>query len=392
MDDMISVIVPIYNVSNYLNRCLDSILNQSYKKLQIVLVDDGSTDASKDICDVYASKDERVEVIHKPNEGLVSARKAGLEKSTGKYIGFVDGDDYIDFMMYERLETVIRSHNADIVHSDFFSEDGLHNSGMYKGNNNDEFVIEVNSLEKRIQLLNDCFLDKHEGLNLTPSIWSKLFKADFIKNVYSRVPDNQSYGEDVICLYLTLCQCEKIVATRECYYHYAVRNNSMSHIYGNKLFVNELSLANSLCEVHKNMPLQIDDAVFYQYIRRRLLNGLAKTASVQTKYKMPQFYYAQYKVLCGKNVVIYGAGDVGHGYLHQLEDYGKCRIVAMIDQNADRIKWQHIIVKKPADIKSIDYDFILIAINDAKMAENIRRYLIREGVLKEKILWNRPEC
>ena len=103
MDDLISVIVPIYRVEAYLEQCIQSIRNQTYKNLEIILVDDGSDDQCPQICDRYARVDERIKVVHKVNGGLDSARKAGIIAASGKYIGYVDGDDWIEPEMYEQL-------------------------------------------------------------------------------------------------------------------------------------------------------------------------------------------------------------------------------------------------------------------------------------------------
>ena len=111
--DKISVIVPVYNVKRYLRRCVDSIINQTYRNLQIILVDDGSKDSSGDICDEYASKDKRIIVIHKANGGLGSARNAGIEKAIGKYLTFVDGDDSIERNHIESLYLCLKEKNAD---------------------------------------------------------------------------------------------------------------------------------------------------------------------------------------------------------------------------------------------------------------------------------------
>ena len=103
MRDSISIIVPVYNVEKYLEKCIDSILNQSYQNLEIILIDDGSTDNSGSICDEYKKKDQRVQVIHQKNQGQSSARNAGLNIAKGSYIGFVDSDDWIEQNMYEKL-------------------------------------------------------------------------------------------------------------------------------------------------------------------------------------------------------------------------------------------------------------------------------------------------
>ena len=119
---LISVIVPIYNVEQYVEKCIQSIVNQTYKNIQILLIDDGSTDNSGKICDEYAKKDSRIEVVHKRNEGLVRARKEGLNRANGQYIGFVDGDDYIDENMYAEMLRDILSFQADFVHAGYQEE------------------------------------------------------------------------------------------------------------------------------------------------------------------------------------------------------------------------------------------------------------------------------
>ena len=113
--ERISVIVPIYNTEKYLARCIESILCQTYTNLEIILVDDGSTDKSGDICDFYARKDNRVKVVHKENGGAAAARNFALNMVTGQYIGFVDSDDYTDIEMYQKLYEKAKQENADIV-------------------------------------------------------------------------------------------------------------------------------------------------------------------------------------------------------------------------------------------------------------------------------------
>lgn len=112
---MISVIVPVFKVEKFLSKCIESILNQTYTDIEVILVDDGSPDKCGEICDLYAQRDKRVKVIHKENGGQASARNAGLEIATGDYISFIDSDDWIDKDMYEELLRVAKSTDADIV-------------------------------------------------------------------------------------------------------------------------------------------------------------------------------------------------------------------------------------------------------------------------------------
>ena len=118
----ISIIVPVYNVEQYINRCIDSLLGQTLKDIEIILVDDGSPDQCPQICDEYARKDSRIKVIHKKNNGLGYARNSGLELATGEYIAFVDSDDYVNINMYEKLYNETINNNFDIVYCGFIVE------------------------------------------------------------------------------------------------------------------------------------------------------------------------------------------------------------------------------------------------------------------------------
>ena len=122
-EDILSVVVPIYNVKDYIDKCIQGILASSYTNIEVILVDDGSTDGSADICDRYAQNDLRTKVIHKKNGGLVSARKAGVAIATGKYVTFVDGDDYIDTELYRNVFN--RLDNDDEIDMVAFSYDAI---------------------------------------------------------------------------------------------------------------------------------------------------------------------------------------------------------------------------------------------------------------------------
>ena len=121
MDDLlISVIVPVYNPGSHLRKCLESLVNQSYRNLQIILIDDGSTDGSSKICDEYAAKDERIVCIHQQNKGVSKARNVGIALSSGDYLHFPDSDDYIEFNTYEYLIDLIKKHNCEVVSFEYF--------------------------------------------------------------------------------------------------------------------------------------------------------------------------------------------------------------------------------------------------------------------------------
>ena len=118
----ISVIIPVYNVEKYLYRCVDSVLGQTYYNIEVILIDDGSTDSSPEICDEYQKRDKRVKVIHKKNSGAASSRNIGLSSAKGDYIAFIDSDDYIELDMYENMMKINEEYNCDIVLCDCYKE------------------------------------------------------------------------------------------------------------------------------------------------------------------------------------------------------------------------------------------------------------------------------
>ena len=210
---MISVIVPVYNVEKYLNNCVESIVNQTYKDLEIILVDDGSPDNCPAMCDEWAKKDKRIKVIHKQNGGLSSARNAGLETATGEFVAFVDSDDSIDINMYEIMENMF-SDDIDIVMC-----------GYQKINSSEEIVSCGNTLiEKKKLSISELYDDIFGHLN--NASWNKLYRASIIDNI--RFPNGIVHGEDLIfnLHYLRHC-CNGVKCNGE-FYHYFSRENSIT--------------------------------------------------------------------------------------------------------------------------------------------------------------------
>ena len=165
--DLISVIVPVYNVEKYLDKCIQSIVDQTYTNLEIILVDDGSPDNSGAICDEWAEKDNRIKVIHKANGGLSDARNAGLDIATGEYIAFVDSDDYIELDFYDKLYNVIKATNCDISICNLRK---VYENNNVSVNNCDTFEItEYSTTEAMSALIDD---------KIRQVVWNKLYKAD----------------------------------------------------------------------------------------------------------------------------------------------------------------------------------------------------------------------
>ena len=224
----ISVVVPVYNVEELLPRCIDSILNQTKKNIEIILVDDGATDGSGAVCDAYAKKDERIRVIHKPNGGLTSAWKAGAEVSTGTYLGFIDSDDWIDADMYERMWESAVKYDSDVVvcglvfdYEDPSLEKRQEISGFEK-----EFYNRQELEELFPVLLND---GRFFGRMLQPARVTKLYRRELVENNMPLCKEEVTVGEDLQLTLPALLDAKSMSVVKDFYpYHYWFNQNSMT--------------------------------------------------------------------------------------------------------------------------------------------------------------------
>lgn len=248
----ISIIIPVYNTEKYLARCVESVLVQTYTDLDIILVDDGSTDSSGRICDEYALYDSRIRVLHKENGGLSSARNAGLEAATGKYVGFVDSDDYISPDFYELLITALGDKMTAIANAGYVRVDE-------KGNTRPSCVPHTGNED-----ITPLSLAKELMLHLGDvSVCTKLFPAELLHGVYF---NEEKLNEDLLFLLGILSKIESVHFTGAPVYYYFVRSDSISSGYGKAIID---MVGNSLaakCIVDKEFPeLQIVSARFVLY-------------------------------------------------------------------------------------------------------------------------------
>lgn len=360
----ISVIVPIFNTDKYLTKCICSIVNQTYKNLDIILIDDGSTDTSGEICDRYAKIDNRIRVIHKENAGLVAARKTGVAIAKGDYITFVDSDDFIELDAYELIINTLINDNIDIIafglvedYGDYLIKKENHfESGQY--NKGDL----INRIYPRMLSYGDFF-----EFGILPNLVSKFFRHEFIINAKIRVSNNVSVGEDADATYQLLLQAETMQIMDIATYHYCKRTDSMMcKLLDTKAL---LSLENDLYESFKTSG--------YSQLLMAQLNQYITFVSLL---KNPRTIIKDSFGLTMNRIALYGAGGFGQAI---QAAYSK-NIKLWVDKDYLRYVPTSLKVESVEKLKEMDYlyDIVFIAILNINVCKAIKTELIDAGINK----------
>lgn len=275
MNELISVIVPIYNVEKYLHQCLKSIINQTYKNLEIILVDDGSPDNCPKICDEYSRKDKRIKVIHKENGGLSSARNAGLDVVTGEYISFIDSDDMIDEKFIETLYNLCKENNCDISECNL---QRFEKEVVKKADNYDKKIYTNYEMQRRLYIP-EYFI---RGI----VVWNKLYKRYLYDDI--RFPTGK-INEDEFTTYKVLYKCKSsICVTDEELYFYRINENSIMGQKFNPKRLDVLDAFEERKEFYKNcgeMELYFDTISKYHKILKDLYMNTKNINESQTYLK-----------------------------------------------------------------------------------------------------------
>ncbi len=375
---LITVIVPVYNVEKYVATCIESIMSQTYTELEIILVDDGSTDMSGKICDLYQGKDSRIKVIHKENGGPVSARGAGLEYSQGEYIGFVDADDYIAERYYEVLYQQMEQCGADICHS--------YNIRAIQGNR--EFPYGPKMVEGIIEIKEQAtfmreYVFKAGDNAILPSMWAKLFRRDVILGAHGKIPMELSMGEDFLCLCASTFFAKRVCIVKGDCYYYRMREGSLTH---NKSYLyGAVLLSKGLEELLRGEGLYEDLEMEYErYIRLTIARGI--NAWGDWHFHIPVYALENFEQIENKKVVLYGAGEVGRDLLCQLALNGKCEIVAWVDKNYEQIAqhyWRQI--EGLDSLKTKEFDCVILGTVRKDVLQSMKDEIMNLGVDLSKI-------
>lgn len=379
----VSVIVPLYNQEKYIEECIISIIEQTYTNIDIVIVDDGSTDSGFEICMLMQKKDERIRVLKKEHGGLVAARKYGVQHAYGDLIMFVDSDDYISKRMIE------------IMVSNFDSETDIVGCGLnYVYENKEKTARGGNSLPKGIyqgRNLSNIYSkliynEKANQSGVFQSACTKLFRNKLLWKCIKNEDENITLGEDAAIVFLYLLESRKVVLLDDCLYYYRVNSASMTHKFNVKVFdkikIFYEYMKFNIAKYPKEWQLQ-------KQLKMYIVHFLQMAIKSVYDLNFSPLFYIEKHFMNQERIAIYGAGAVGTCFYNNFINNG-VKVVGWFDKNRNGIL-HHIRIQKPDEVVNLEFDYIVIAIRDEAIVKEVRDYLINIGVDKTKIYWEYPK-
>ena len=366
----ISVIIPVYNVEKYIKKAIKSVINQTYKNLEIILVDDGSTDNSGFICDEYANIDERITVIHKENGGIVSARKIGINLARGDYAVNLDPDDWIEATAYEQVVKIIEEKHPDIVaygmkkeFNGFIAPQPIQLvEGQY--NKNEFWAASCN------KVMEYPFFEQP----ICMSQCDKVVKTELFKKHQLNCNENLKKNVDDAVIFPMLLDMKSIYIDSRCWYHYCVRKTSILWQTKKDDDIRYKMLALHLIESYKRynkIGVCSKEFLLYKLVHHLMMdipNMLFKNEQCKI--------YPQIKK--NNNVIIYGKGVFANRFMENIRMSNYCNIVENVDSND---------VEKLKNINEDKYDYIVIAIFSAVIVLSVIGLLKKMNIDENKILF-----
>lgn len=364
---MISVIVPIYQIEEYIPLCIESIQKQVYRDLEIILVDDGSTDRCAEICDRYAAGDARIKVIHKANGGLVSARIAGIRVATGEYVTYVDGDDWIDENYYEELIKKAEQYKADIVMSGFTK-----NIGNVELPNQNEISFGFYSQRdiKRC-IFPRMFYDSNAGIpGIFTYVWNKLFRKELLYPHQIAVEMGISIGEDAACVYPAIFTAQSIYIDRSEGYHYRQRTGSMlKQNAGTKSELLKLKTLYNFLQNNLSEGKEYASEQGIQWFMRYMI--ASRTGGI---FESDGEFVSAYIEEIPPEIVIYGAGNIGQHLYSAITSKSLSNIKYWIDQDFEIYQKEGLAVDNSDVLENYDGETVFIALlKEAEIQDALKK-------------------
>ncbi|MEM7452740.1 MAG: glycosyltransferase [Planctomycetota bacterium] len=378
---LVSVVVPIYNVEPYLPQCVESLINQTWQNLEIVLVNDGSTDDCAAICDRYAASDPRVKVIHQQNSGLIPARKAGLEAATGEYVACVDGDDWVEPDMYRDMMNHALEHNADVVVGGH-KEDLLDHVEVLL-NNVPPGVYDKERLIKEVYP-KMVYTGYFSQFGIFSYVWGKLYRKSVIYEHQMRVDPEIHIGEDASCLYPTLLDAEVVCVIDSTAYHYRQRVDSMIKTPKFAETKKVEIFYRFLHDVFAESPYA--DMLIHQLKHFVLSLLIVRSDALPEESSANGGLVPFSEVAPGSRIAVCGAGTFGQHLYKRLRQKGQHELVGWVDDLHETYRQMGLTVDPPATLDSTELDYVLIAYIDETFSKTVKEKLIGLGLPANKLL------
>ena len=368
-NDLISIVVPIYNSEKYLTKCIQSICNQTYQELQIILVNDGSIDNSINICNKFSEVDNRIVVINTENKGAVSARKKGMSYATGKYATIIDSDDWLESDMIEKLHSEITTQRVELAMCGRYEEYGTYQKEVYQG-------ISPGRYDKK-SLRKDVYpnMIANQGAffewGIFPSIWDKLVLTDKLKKHIDNVDDDLPLGNDAVCVYPMLLDTDSIFIIDECLYHYRQTTGSIVHsIYGNNKLTDGFRL------LYKNGIEQLnrysnESDMNRQWLIYLMFLLLPRIYAISDRLDKNETLFPFDKVKRNNKIAIYGLGLFGRQVVDFINRTSFCELVIGIDRNYQNISMGDLKVIPPEEVGNYKLDNIIICSSYEKQTRSM---------------------
>lgn len=387
MNPLVSIIVPIYNTQNYLTRCIESILSQTYVNMEIILVNDGSTDESLSVCEKFAGKDDRIQIISQPNQGIMAAKRTGIKLCKGAYVMFVDSDDWIEPELLESMVHAIRECDCTLVCTNVYMD--MEDRTIEKRNAVPTGTYETDRIAKDLFYYKDT-----DYYGILPYSIAKLYPRDMLKEVLNNISNDIRYAEDKAIVFSFVFKNIKVCFTNDIYYHYCVRNGSA-------------------CQ-SENQNYLVELTAFYKYAknifegheeREHLLRQLGKYLLDETNYAINvklglttpdnpicrEPYRLDHSVFLPqkKKIILYGAGKVGADYQKQMTDCANIEFCGWVDKNYEKYQAKELDVHPIEYIMETEYDYILVAVWKQTVFYEIKKELADMGIAEDTIIWGR---
>ena len=361
----VSVIVPIYNVGSYIYQCVDSIMNQTYSNIEIILVIDGSTDDSALTCYGLAKNDKRIKVIEQPNAGLVAARKKGLESSTGEYILNVDGDDWIEPSCVELLMHQVLEHDAEIVIAGYYREFvGKHDvisprleQGIYKKDDYEQSIYP--------ELISTKIFFSH---GVSTFSWGKLFKKSLIDNIQPEVPDQITIGEDTVVTYPAIVASNNIAVIHDPIYFYRQRAKSMLKVIDEP--IREIESIKFMANFLQEQLIKFSPYNFEKQIKDYIVAlSIIRTGCCLDSDNFIEGIFST-ENFADKRIILYSSGSFGQQIYNQLTNK-KINIIGWVDEDTFESNIYGLPVIPIEDVNQLKPDIVIIATLDKQVYQNI---------------------